>query len=106
MAACRKIYFAGSIRAGRNDAEVYAKIVTFLRKHGSILTEHVGDPNLTEKGKRYRVLAIFTIPRLISQAMKLFLISRYTTETWSGSRRAMVSNINESKLKVVVINSS
>ena len=46
----RKIYFAGSIRAGRNDADLYARIVEVLRKYGKVLTEHVGDPNLTEKG--------------------------------------------------------
>ena len=49
--ASRRIYFAGSIRAGRNDAELYAKIVGILRNYGKVLTEHVGDPNLTEKGE-------------------------------------------------------
>ena len=47
----RRIYFAGSIRAGRNDAELYAKIVTTLQNYGKVLTEHVGDPNLTESGE-------------------------------------------------------
>lgn len=47
----RKIYFAGSIRAGRNDADLYAKIVAMLRQYGTVLTEHVGDPNMTEKGQ-------------------------------------------------------
>lgn len=45
-----KIYFAGSIRAGRTDAHIYAKIVAILKKYGSVLTEHVGNPNMTEKG--------------------------------------------------------
>ncbi|XP_064402869.1 5-hydroxymethyl-dUMP N-hydrolase-like [Halichondria panicea] len=45
-----KIYFAGSIRAGRADAHIYAKIVDILKKYGSVLTEHVGNPNMTEKG--------------------------------------------------------
>ena len=49
--ASRRIYFAGSIRAGRNDAELYAKIVGILRNYGKVLTEHVGDPNLTKKGE-------------------------------------------------------
>lgn len=45
------IYFAGSIRAGRKDAALYARIVAVLKKYGTVLTEHVGDPNLTERGE-------------------------------------------------------
>ena len=49
MAKC--IYFAGSIRAGRKDAVLYSRIVTLLKGYGTVLTEHVGDPNLTEAGE-------------------------------------------------------
>lgn len=45
-----KIYFAGSIRGGREDAALYLKIIEYLRNFGEVLTEHVGDPNLTELG--------------------------------------------------------
>ena len=45
------IYFAGSIRAGRADALLYSKLVEILKKYGTVLTEHVGDPNLTSAGK-------------------------------------------------------
>lgn len=45
-----KIYFAGSIRAGRGDAQLYHKIVQHLQKFGTVLTEHVGNPNMDEKG--------------------------------------------------------
>ena len=45
------IYFAGSIRAGRTDAGLYARIVQILKQYGTVLTEHVGDPNLTEAGE-------------------------------------------------------
>ena len=44
------IYFAGSIRGGRADAALYQDIITYLRRWGNVLTEHVGDPALTEKG--------------------------------------------------------
>ena len=44
------IYFAGSIRAGRADASLYQRIVKILQRYGTVLTEHVGDPNLTEAG--------------------------------------------------------
>lgn len=45
-----KIYFAGSIRAGRNDVAIYAAMITWLRSFGEVLTEHVGDPALSEAG--------------------------------------------------------
>jgi len=45
-----KIYFAGSIRAGREDALIYHGMVTFLRSLGEVLTGHVGDPSLSSKG--------------------------------------------------------
>jgi nucleoside 2-deoxyribosyltransferase len=45
-----KIYFAGSIRAGRDDAVVYEAMITWLRSLGEVLTEHVGDPALSETG--------------------------------------------------------
>ncbi len=45
-----KIYFAGSIRGGRADAALYRDMVAHLRAWGDVLTEHVGDAGLTEKG--------------------------------------------------------
>ncbi len=45
-----KIYFAGSIRAGREDQEIYYQLIQGLQGHGPVLTEHVGDPDLTELG--------------------------------------------------------
>ena len=45
-----KIYFAGSIRGGRGDVTVYDAVITYLRSFGEVLTEHVGDPSLSEKG--------------------------------------------------------
>lgn len=44
------IYFAGSIRGGRADASLYHDIIAYLGTWGKVLTEHVGDPSLTEKG--------------------------------------------------------
>jgi nucleoside 2-deoxyribosyltransferase len=45
-----KIYFAGSIRGGRDDAALYAALISRLRAFGEVLTEHVGDPELTRAG--------------------------------------------------------
>ena len=38
-----KIYFAGSIRGGRDDAELYGELIRYLGKFGQVLTEHIGD---------------------------------------------------------------
>jgi 2'-deoxynucleoside 5'-phosphate N-hydrolase len=38
----KKIYFAGSIRGGREDAELYALIIHHMKQFGTVLTEHVG----------------------------------------------------------------
>lgn len=45
-----KIYFAGSIRAGRDDAAIYEIMITWLRSYGDVLTEHVGDATLSIRG--------------------------------------------------------
>ena len=50
----KKIYFAGSIRGGRTDAELYARMIDYMRETGhTVLTEHVGRPelNLLEQGR-------------------------------------------------------
>jgi nucleoside 2-deoxyribosyltransferase len=45
-----KIYFAGSIRGGREDAALYLQIIEYLKTFGEVLTEHVGDQNLSDFG--------------------------------------------------------
>ncbi|MCD4731252.1 MAG: nucleoside 2-deoxyribosyltransferase [Bacteroidales bacterium] len=47
-----KIYFAGSIRGGREDVKIYSEIINYLRKYGEVLTEHVADPTLIENGEQ------------------------------------------------------
>jgi nucleoside 2-deoxyribosyltransferase len=44
------LYFAGSIRGGRDDAAFYHDIIACLGAWGTVLTEHVGDPALTDQG--------------------------------------------------------
>ena len=43
-------YFAGSIRGGREDVELYKIIVQHLQACGPVLTEHVASDELTERG--------------------------------------------------------
>ena len=52
----KKIYFAGSIRGGRIDAELYGRIIRYMQQSAVVLTEHIGSPhlNLMEQGKRDR----------------------------------------------------
>ena len=44
----KNVYFAGSIRGGRVDAELYHRIIGFIKRTAVVLTEHVGDINLQE----------------------------------------------------------
>jgi 2'-deoxynucleoside 5'-phosphate N-hydrolase len=46
-----KIYFAGAIRGGREDAARYREFVEMLRAYGEVLTEHVGDDQLSALGE-------------------------------------------------------
>jgi hypothetical protein len=41
-----KIFFAGAIRGGREDREIYVKLINYLKNFGEVLTEHVGAENL------------------------------------------------------------
>ncbi|MDD6382207.1 nucleoside 2-deoxyribosyltransferase [Mitsuokella sp.] len=49
----KNIYFAGSIRGGRQDAALYQKIIAFLQQKDRVLTEHVGNLslNIHEQGQ-------------------------------------------------------
>lgn len=46
-----KIYFAASIRGGREDKLIYAQIIGLLREFGEVLTEHIGDEGLAAQGE-------------------------------------------------------
>ena len=47
----KNIYFAGSIRGGRQDAELYARMIARIGEKHRVLTEHVGCLSLTEMGE-------------------------------------------------------
>jgi len=46
-----KIYFAGSIRGGRDDIDLYVEIIKYLKNYGEVLTEHISDKKLTSLGE-------------------------------------------------------
>ncbi len=54
-----KIYFGGSIKGGRSKAEDYKKIVDYLKTIGTVLDEHVADPNLKSFGESINSVEIY-----------------------------------------------
>lgn len=46
-----KIYFAGSIRGGRDDQDIYLGIISLLKEYGEVLSEHIGNKDLTSYGQ-------------------------------------------------------
>lgn len=46
-----KIYFAGSIRGGRDDALLYNELIEKLQNFGDVLTEHLGLASLSSFGE-------------------------------------------------------
>ena len=46
-----KIYFAGAIRGGRQDASTYHAMIAHLQNHAKVLTEHVGNKALSDGGE-------------------------------------------------------
>ena len=54
-----KIYFAGSIRGGRDEENMYFKIIDCLSAFGKVLTEHVGDKNVQKNEEKHSDSYIF-----------------------------------------------
>jgi nucleoside 2-deoxyribosyltransferase len=54
-----KIYFAGSIRGGRDDKDLYLEIIKLLKTYGEVLTEHVGSVDLSSMGEEKTAEFIF-----------------------------------------------
>ena len=49
-----KIYFAGAIRGGREETDIYNNIITYLSSKAEVLTEHVGSSKLKTIGETNR----------------------------------------------------
>ena len=54
-----KIYFAASIRGGRDYARDYKIIISQLSIYGKVLTEHIADDKLDDQGENISETAIF-----------------------------------------------
>ncbi len=46
-----KVYFAGSIRGGRDDVELYEELIKYIQTKAEVLTEHVGSKSLISMGE-------------------------------------------------------
>jgi hypothetical protein len=46
----KKVYFACSIRGGRDDADAYSELVIVIKKYAEVLTEIFADKKLTTAG--------------------------------------------------------
>lgn len=44
-----RIYFCGSIRGGRQDAQLYHDLIMYLKTFGNVLTEHIGRLDLVDE---------------------------------------------------------
>jgi nucleoside 2-deoxyribosyltransferase len=49
--AIMKIYFAGSIRGGRDYAKTYYELISHIEQHATVLTEHIRHDDLTTRGE-------------------------------------------------------
>ncbi|XP_040207662.1 2'-deoxynucleoside 5'-phosphate N-hydrolase 1-like [Rana temporaria] len=45
------VYFCGSIRGGREDRALYERIIQELQRYGTVLTEHIARPEISEAGE-------------------------------------------------------
>ena len=88
-----KIYFAGSIRGGRDDAELYGLIIEHLKTHGEVLTEHIGDKKLTSSGEASRT-SEFIHDRDLGWLTRTFIIARGLYFPPRGNCRKRQNNSN------------
>ena len=53
LASKKGIYFCGSIRAGRQDVDLYAILIRKLSNYGVVLTPFVGDKSIASPGSEH-----------------------------------------------------
>jgi len=53
MSTALKIYFCGSMRAGRQDVDLYGTLVEKLSKFGEVMTPFVADKTITHLGSEH-----------------------------------------------------
>ena len=56
MTAALRIYFCGSMRAGRQDVDLYGTLVDKLGHYGEVLTPFVADKSITNLGRKVNLI--------------------------------------------------
>ena len=81
----RKIYFAGSIRGGRDDAALYGRIIEKLKTYGTVFTEHVGKKDINVEGKTqtYRIIILHVL--ILNNINLLFSLTYFYESSQIGS---------------------
>lgn len=54
-----KIYFCGAIAGGREDKEIYSKLIEYLERYGEVLTKNVGIDSLIDEDRKLNDEVIF-----------------------------------------------
>ena len=71
-----KIYFAASIRGGRDDVELYRELINYMQTFGKVLTEHIGLDSLKASGMYlpfYQTLMTMKIVTMQSQSINALI---------------------------------
>jgi hypothetical protein len=80
-----RIYFAGSIRGGRQDVKLYKSLISHLNEtYGTVLTEHVGLASLQSMGEMNTKVRIHQLAHNNLPHKFIHRISVYTIEIWVG----------------------
>lgn len=54
-----KIYFCGSVTGGREFQQNYGELIEFLKTKGTVLTEHLGNKELSDQGEELPAQTVF-----------------------------------------------
>ena len=79
-----KVYFAGSIRGGRDDQQKYFELIEFLATKVEVLTEHAGNSKVDSRGEK------------ITTDQKIFKRDMH----WLQSCDAMIAEVTKPSLGV------
>ena len=98
-----RIYFAGSIRGGRDEKDNYLKLINHLATFGEVLTEHVGHKDV----EKIMSSGSFTIE--MSAREQLFektlpSIKKDTEDMFNGNESKMEKVLGEEKANEIVTN--
>ncbi len=87
-----KIYFAGTIRAGRQDRGKYIEIIKVLQEFGQVLTEHIGS-DLPETGEALPSADIFHRDRAWLESADLVVADVSTPSTGVGYEMGIAESL-------------